>query len=53
MFFSRKVIFVEGIAEEILIPIFYQWKYGESLDKINCQVVILDNLQYVSNVLLL
>lgn len=46
MFFSRKVIFVEGIAEEILIPIFYQWKYGTSLDKINCQVVNINGVSF-------
>lgn len=46
MFFSRKVIFVEGIAEEILIPIFYEWNYGESLDKINCQVVNVNGVAF-------
>lgn len=46
MFFSRKVIFVEGIAEEILIPIFYQWEYGTSLDKINCQVVNVNGVAF-------
>ena len=46
MFFSRKVIFVEGIAEEILIPIFYQWEHGNSLDKINCQVVNVNGVAF-------
>lgn len=46
MFFSRKVIFVEGIAEEILVPVFYQWEYGKSLDKINCQVVNVNGVAF-------
>lgn len=46
MFFSRRVIFVEGIAEEILIPVFYQWEYGKSLDKINCQVVNVNGVAF-------
>lgn len=46
MFFSRKVIFVEGIAEEILIPFFYQWEHENSLDKINCQVVNVNGVAF-------
>lgn len=46
MFFSRKLILVEGIAEEILIPIFYQWKYGETLEKTNCQVVNVNGVAF-------
>ncbi|MGI6501634.1 MAG: ATP-dependent nuclease [Anaerostipes sp.] len=46
MFLSRKLIFVEGIAEEILIPVFYRWKYGKSLDKINCQVVNVNGVAF-------
>ena len=55
MFFSRKIIFVEGIAEEILIPIFYEWAYGKTIDKTNCQVINVNGvsfsnfLQVVSN----
>ena len=39
MFYSRKIIFVEGIAEQILIPIFFQWRYKKTIDKANCQVI--------------
>lgn len=46
MFFSRKLILVEGIAEEILIPVFYQWKYGKTLEKINCQVVNVNGVAF-------
>ena len=34
IFFTRKLIFVEGIAEEILLPVFYQWKYGSHFKKL-------------------
>lgn len=46
MFFSRKIILVEGIAEEILIPIFYEWEYGITLEKVNCQVVNVNGVAF-------
>lgn len=33
MFFARKIILVEGISEQILIPNFYEHKYNNSLEK--------------------
>jgi predicted ATP-dependent endonuclease of OLD family len=33
MFFARKIILVEGISEQILIPKFYELKTGNSLEK--------------------
>lgn len=46
MFFSRKLILVEGIAEEILVPAFYLWKYGKTLEKVNCQVVNVNGVAF-------
>lgn len=46
MFYSQRVIFVEGIAEQILIPIFYEYEYGQSLDSINCQVVNVNGVAF-------
>lgn len=46
MFFSRRLILVEGIAEEILVPIFYLWKYGKTLEKLNCQVVNVNGVAF-------
>lgn len=46
MFFSRKLILVEGIAEEILVPVFYLWKYGKTLEKVNCQVVNVNGVAF-------
>jgi predicted ATP-dependent endonuclease of OLD family len=46
MFYSRKLIFVEGIAEQILIPIFYEWKYGKKINKANCQVINVNGVAF-------
>lgn len=46
MFYSRKIIFVEGIAEQILIPIFYEWKYGKKINKANCQVINVNGVAF-------
>ena len=46
MFYSRKLIFVEGIAEEILIPVFYEYLYKKSLDKVNCQVINVNGVAF-------
>ena len=46
MFFTRKLIFVEGIAEEILLPVFYQWQYGETLEKVGCQIINVNGVAF-------
>lgn len=46
MFYSRKIIFVEGIAEQILIPIFFQWRYKKTIDKANCQVINVNGVAF-------
>ena len=46
MFFTRKLIFVEGIAEEILLPVFYQWKFGKSIQKAGCQIINVNGVAF-------
>lgn len=46
MFFSRRIIFVEGIAEQILVPKFFELKYGVKPEKMNCQVVNVNGLAF-------
>ena len=46
MFFTRKIIFVEGIAEELLLPTFYEWKYGKTLEKVNCQIINVNGVAF-------
>lgn len=48
MFFTRKLIFVEGIAEEILLPVFYQWKCGKSLQKAGCQIISVNGVAFAN-----
>ena len=39
MFFARKIILVEGIAEQLLIPIFYENSYDRTLEKVGCNII--------------
>jgi len=39
MFFARKVIFVEGISEELLVPILFKMDKKKTLEQIGCNVV--------------
>jgi len=39
MFYSRRIILVEGIAEEILIPLFYQRIYHRTLESFGITLV--------------
>lgn len=39
MFFGRKVILVEGIAEQILIPKLFEIHTGKCLEKVGCTLV--------------
>lgn len=39
MFYSRRIILVEGIAEEILIPLFYQRIYNRSIESYGITLV--------------
>lgn len=46
LFFSRKIILVEGISEKILIPIFFENEYGSTLGKERCEVVSVSGLAF-------
>lgn len=47
MFFSKKLILVEGISEQILVPKFYKLhKSGVSLEKINCTVLNVNGVAF-------
>ena len=48
MFFTRKLIFVEGIAEEILLPVFYRWQYGKSLQRVGCQIINVNGVAFAN-----
>lgn len=48
MFFTRKVILVEGFAEQFLIPEFFRAIYGtdQSLERIDCNVVNVNGVAF-------
>lgn len=39
MFFARKIIFVEGISEELLVPILFKMNTKKTLEQIGCNIV--------------
>ena len=46
MFLSRRVIFVEGIAEQTLIPKFFEIHFGSKPEKMNCQIVNVNGVAF-------
>lgn len=46
MFFARKLILVEGIAEQILVPQFFRYTYGITLESIGCNVVNVNGVAF-------
>ena len=46
MFFSRKVILVEGISEQLLIPVFFKIDYKETLEKVGCNIINVNGVAF-------
>lgn len=46
LFFSRKIMLVEGIAEKLLIPVFFQKIYGKTIEKVRCNVINVNGLAF-------
>jgi len=46
MFLSRRIIFVEGIAEQILIPKLFEIHFGSKPEKFNCQIVNVNGVAF-------
>ncbi len=47
IFFARKIILVEGISEQILIPkLFEQYSNGISLEKIGCSIINVNGVAF-------
>ncbi|MNQ62903.1 hypothetical protein D3C85_772650 [compost metagenome] len=46
MFFSRKLIFVEGIAEQTLIPIFFERTFGKTLEKEGISIINVNGVAF-------
>jgi len=46
LFYSRKVILVEGISEMLIIPELFRIKYGFTLEKAGCSIVNVNGLAF-------
>jgi predicted ATP-dependent endonuclease of OLD family len=46
MFFARKIILVEGIVEQLLVPIFFRTSSAKSLEKIGCNIVNVNGVAF-------
>ena len=47
MFFSRKIILVEGISEQILIPLFFQNFFNTSIEKMGCEIINVNGVSFI------
>lgn len=46
MFYARKIILVEGIAEEIIVPVLYQLFSKKSIESIGCNIVNVNGVAF-------
>lgn len=46
MFYARRIMLVEGIAEQILVPILFNLLYGRTLDSIGCNVINVNGVAF-------
>lgn len=46
MFFARRLILVEGIAEQIVIPMLFEQATGQSLESIGCTVINVNGIAF-------
>lgn len=46
MFYARRIILVEGIAEQILVPVLFNLTYGRTLDSIGCNVINVNGVAF-------
>ncbi|MCK6208324.1 AAA family ATPase [Bacillus infantis] len=46
MFYARKIILVEGIAEEIIVPVLYQLFSKKAIESIGCNIVNVNGVAF-------
>ncbi|MCX8128650.1 MAG: AAA family ATPase [Clostridia bacterium] len=46
MFFARRIILVEGISEQILIPTFFKILYHKTLESVGCNVINVNGVAF-------
>jgi putative ATP-dependent endonuclease of the OLD family len=46
MFYARRVILVEGISEQILVPLFFEMKYKKTLESIGANIINVNGVAF-------
>jgi predicted ATP-dependent endonuclease of OLD family len=46
MFFARRVILVEGISEQLLIPVMFKQWNGNEIERLRCNIVNVNGLAF-------
>lgn len=46
MFYARRIILVEGIAEQIIVPALFSLKYGKTLDSFGCNIINVNGVAF-------
>lgn len=46
LFYSRRIILVEGISEKLLVPVFFQMITGRSMEKLSCCIISVNGLAF-------
>lgn len=46
LFYSRKIVLVEGISEKLLFPIFFKIQTSQTVDKASCSIVNVNGLAF-------
>lgn len=46
MFYSRKIILVEGISEKLLIPVFFKKSFSQTVEKASCCIINVNGLAF-------
>lgn len=46
LFYSRKIVLVEGISEKLLFPIFFKLQTTQTVDKASCSIVNVNGLAF-------
>jgi len=46
MFFARKIVFVEGISEQLLVPVLFKNKYKKTFEKVGCNIINVNGVAF-------
>lgn len=46
MFYARRIILVEGIAEQIIVPALFSLKYGKTLESFGCNIINVNGVAF-------